>query len=339
MILEEKFTIPLLMYLSSSDRFSNHKFLVVGEEYLDALNENKHVTFLRSPLGKNIIINLFIFIKSIYSAKRIITHGSALSIFFVFFPWQIKKLIWPIHGGIDIPKSDKGKTFSEKLLLSVKRRIKYHATGVEEDSQIVNNILNTRSQFIYSPTYLSNVCSNLKEEKEFIYRNKLNRMNLLVGNSTDPSNRHSEIFALIEESQIEFNAIYSILSYGIYEDYKNAIIDEGNNKFKNKFIPITQFMDITEYLKLLDKMDVVIFNHERQEAMGATIQLLSLGKLIFLNSKSPAYQSFKRRGYQVFDNKEIRNLKDSNYLDLRINRELLMNDYSIEQIDNFYSSL
>ena len=51
-------------------------------------------------------------------------------------------------------------------------------------------------------------------------------------------------------------------------EYKDGIY------FWRKFKPLVDFMPFDEYLNLLAKVDIAIFNHKRQQAMGNTTILL-----------------------------------------------------------------
>jgi hypothetical protein len=153
---------------------------------------------------------------------------------------------------------------------------------------------------IFSPVYLSNVSNRLKRSEDFLYKNGFTQKCVLVGNSTDPSNNHFSAFEKLYLSGLNPLNVISILSYGDFDDYKNNVIKNGIELFGSAFKPITHFMRLNDYLNLLDEVDFAIFNHDRQEGMGVTIQLLSVGKPVFFNPRSPAYCSFVRRGYKVF---------------------------------------
>ena len=262
-----------------------------------------------------------------------------LSLFFLLFPQKIKDIIWVIQGGVDIPLSNKSKNLREYLDLVFKRKIKSHTTHIKEDSDIVNKILGVNTDFKYSPCYLSNTFTNIKDESDFVYDKGFSHKNILLGNSTDPCNNHIEALQIVQKSGVNPQMMSSILSYGIYESYKENVIDVGEKMFGQKFNPVTKFMPLGEYLKLLNSIDYAIFNHKRQEAMGVTIQLLSLAKPIFFNPQSPAYQSLIRRGYVVFNIYELEMFKDIKTVDLRKNRELLFKDYSIDVLNSFYTNL
>jgi hypothetical protein len=339
MVADEKFTLPLIKYLINDLRLKNHRFLIVDLNQNASLIKNENLVTLTCPLRYNLIGNFFKFILEVSKADKIITHGAPLSYFFILCPWVLSKVFWAIQGGIDIPNTIISNSFAENINIKFKKRIRFHVSHIEEDSEFVNRTLGVQAKFIYSPTYLSNVTKSIKREAEFVYNKGFYSSNILVGNSNDPSNKHIQVFDLLMTCDLKPAAVYSILSYGIYSEYKKQIVEEGFKRFGKNFISVTEFMGLDEYIKLLDKIDYVIFNHERQEAMGATIQLMSLAKPIFFNPVSPAYISFKRRGYNVFSNQELRNFEKINSVDLRCNRDLLIRDYSIDNLNSFYINL
>lgn len=338
MVADKIFALPLVNFILNDLKLDNHRFLILNHDNIYQ-NKNDNVVLLTSPLRKNLLINVFRFCKEVLKSDKIIAHGAPLSFFFILLPWKHKSVIWPIHGGIDIPISNKSKTILECIDKKFKKRIGFHATHIEEDSIYTNKVLSSKAKFVYTPMYLSNTINILKDEDAFLFKGGFKNKLVLVGNSTDPSNNHLEAFHILNKSELKPNKVFSILSYGIYEDYKINVIEHGKRMFGTNFIPIIDFLDLNQYLKLLNEIDFVIFNHERQEAMGVTIQLLSLGKPIFFNEKSPVFKSLKRRGYHVFSLNEIGDFINLNNLDLRKNKELLHNEYSIGVLKTFYTQL
>ncbi len=335
---DDKFTIPLMKYLLTDLKLENHRFLVIGKKNETGF-KSSFVARIKIPNRFYFFSNLFTFIREVYKADVIIAHAAPLAYFFLLLPNKINKVIWVIHGGIDIPLSNKSKKLTEYLDLLFKRKIKSHTTHIQEDSDIVNRTLGINADFIYSPGYLSNTFTNIKDGSEFVYKKGFSNKNILLGNSTDPHNNHIEALEIVEKACIEAEMITSILSYGVYESYKENVISVGEKMFGQKFNPVSKFMPLSDYLKLLNSIDYAVFNHKRQEAMGVTIQLLSLAKPIFFNPQSPAYQSLIRRGYVVFNIYELEKFKDIKSVDLRKNRELLLKEYSLEVLNSFYTNL
>ncbi len=100
--------------------------------------------------------------------------------------------------------------------------------------------------------------------------------------------------------------IYCPLSYGIFLEYRDKVIKMGKDLFGEKFVPMTEFMKLDEYLFFINTIDLAIFNHKRQEAMGVILHLLYYGKVVYMNKNSTSFKSFKCRGFKVFDNDLIK---------------------------------
>jgi hypothetical protein len=111
-------------------------------------------------------------------------------------------------------------------------------------------------------------------------------INILVGNSADPSNNHLDVLDKLEAHKNENIKIYVPLSYG------NQVIAEEKKRFGDKFIPRTEMMPFQNYLEFMGLIDIAIFNHKRQQAIGNTITLLGLRKKVFIRSDVVQWQFF-----------------------------------------------
>jgi hypothetical protein len=94
------------------------------------------------------------------------------------------------------------------------------------------------------------------------------------------------------------------LSYGI-QDYAREIIQYGSGKLDNNFVPLTDFMPIEEYNKIISSCSIVIMNHLRQQAVGNIVIMMYFGAKIFLNKENPVYEFFKNNGAVVFSMEEL----------------------------------
>ena len=72
--------------------------------------------------------------------------------------------------------------------------------------------------------------------------------------------------------------------------------------------------------------------------MGVTLTLLSLGKIVYVNSNTTSYKSFKKRGFQIFDNRLIFSEGPLVNRDVTVNKKLLTRYYSekllLSSLDN-----
>lgn len=329
----DKFTKPLAKMMIEDVRFHDHFFISLP--VLEQLNSNS-IVYLKSPLSKHLWYNFFKLFFLCFKAKKIVLHGALLMHFFFVFPFFLRKTLWVIYGyEINIIKNPKNTI--DKITKHVLKKVNGHILHICEESNEVNNILNSKAKFYYSPTYLSNTVElNLFTNKDI---STIEKINVLVGNSTDPTNEHISIFEMIENNLSHINKIYCPLSYGDHEVYKNKIIEEAYRKFGDQFVPITNFMSLEEYKEFLNSIDVAIFNHNRQQAMGITLTLMSLGKIVYMRSRTTSYESLIRRGFRVFDNKLIKHDGVKKNRQIAENKKLLEENYSKLNLINFYLSL
>jgi hypothetical protein len=130
--------------------------------------------------------------------------------------------------------------------------------------------------------YLSNVVDpKITSEPDLTYKH--HGLNILLGNSADPSNNHIEALERLLPFKGQEIKIYAPLSYGD-QNHANKVISQGKEWFGDKFVPMTYFMPFEVYLEFLKSIDIAIFNHRRQQAMGNSIMLLGMGKTIFMRS-------------------------------------------------------
>jgi hypothetical protein len=338
MVPDEKFTIPLKNHLLYELKAKNHFFLFFTFD--KTIQKEENVTSILLPFRKFFFSNIKMFLKSISNANIILTHAAPSLYLFLLAPNKVKKMIWVYHGGIDIPKPFSLRcNILEFINILFKKSIRFHSGHMIEDSNIINKNLKSKAKFLYNPSYLSNTWNRIKTCENFIYLNGFENVRVLVGNSTDPHNNHIGAFEILNNANLNPLSVCSLLSYGKYEQYKNVVIEEGIKYFGDKFLPITQFLELNKFVEIIDELDFIIFNHDRAEATGATIQLLSLAKPIFFNPISPAYKSFVNRGYVVFSIYDLEKFKDIKSVDLRKNRELLIKEYSLEVLNSFYTNL
>lgn len=284
-------------------------FIVIDEHNLtntpDFKLNHSILIKVKLPLFKNITSNIYLIRNYFKDADKIIMHSNTLLLFLFLFKKVLSKTAWIIYGSEDmyiLPTNE--LSFSEKLLQNIKIRVLskvgYHITHIKGDSEWCNDFYGSNAQFINSPVYLSNTVETINFYQTDITQKK--PLTILVGNSTDPSNNHEEIFNWLVPYKNEIN-VFCPLSYGQYLEYKNKIKKLGDELFGNQFFPIENFMSITEYQDFLNSVDIVIFNHKHQAAMGVSLTAMCLGKIIYLCEETNSFKMLKEKGFEVFSNK------------------------------------
>lgn len=109
---------------------------------------------------------------------------------------------------------------------------------------------------------------------------------------------------ILERYKTEDIRICAPLSYG---DPQHAlkVVEAGKAIFGNKFVALTNLMPVDAYLIFLTQIDIAIFNHRRQQAMGNTITLLGLGKKVFMRAGTTHSNFLNAIGVKVFDTGEF----------------------------------
>lgn len=328
-----KFTTPLTKFLINDGRFKDHHFLSITSS---GIEETDQISSFRSPISRNLFCNINKFLRLSFKADKIILHGPVMIHFLFMFPFFLKKIVWSINGyELGIISNSKG--LYPKMVRFVFKHIYGHLTHVKGDSDFANAVLKSKAKYLYSPMYLSNLVETNCFYSEDV--SKKQKVNVLVGNSTDPTNNHIDIFNILEGQIEEIDKIYCPLSYGIFQEYKDSIIKDGTKRFGDKFIALTDFMTIEEYYEFLKTIDVAIFNHNRQQAMGVTISLLSLGKVVYVKEGTTSYDSLTKRGFAIFDNTLIEKEGIKCNRSVTVNKELLERYYSKEQLLESYLKL
>ena len=181
--------------------------------------------------------------------------------------------------------------------------------------------------------------SNLYKEYN-IKPKEHNTTNIQVGNSADPTNNHLEVFEKLEKYKDEDIRVIVPLSQG-NKEYAKEVIKKGKSIFGTKFEALTDFMPFEKYLQQLSEIDIAIFNHNRQQAMGNTITLLGLGKKVYLNPKTVQWEFFKHYSIQIFslDNMTLKNLENQNkQFNIDCIKQLFSKDKLIEDLNKVFNA-
>jgi len=289
----DKFIPPFIEFINKYFDSNEHIFILLGEKKISyGMQEYQNVIWIDK---KYKVLNLM---KYLYKAKKIIIHGlwneHFLKILY-FNPWLLKKSYWIMWGG-DFYFPEKQSWIKKQVIKKIGNFITY----IRGDYELVKKWYKAKGNYYKCFMYLSNVYKDhkiqLKKNNNIIY--------IQIGNSADPTNNHFEILERLSKYKDENIKIYAPLSYGDMA-YAEKVIKEGKKIFKDKFIPLTDFMQFDKYLEFLSNIDIAIFAHNRQQAMGNIITLLGLGKKVYMRSNITPWQMFEELGVKVFDVENI----------------------------------
>lgn len=124
---------------------------------------------------------------------------------------------------------------------------------------------------------------------------------ILLGNSSDPSGNQMDAIHYLLMREKEKYEVYCLLSYGDREVYE-WISDYGRSALGGRFHSINKFMEREPYIRFMNEMDIVVMYHNRQQAAGAIMTALALGKPVFLKAKSPLFAQLSEIGIKAVYN-------------------------------------
>lgn len=292
----DKFIPLFIQFVNSNFDNVKHRFFVlktIKEQEQYQLPKNINNVYLITGYFKNV----FAFFRHLYQSEKIMIHGlfsRALVLLLFLQPWLLKKCYWVMWGG-DFYFPEKQSWLKKQVI----KRMGHFITYIKGDYELVQKWYGANGEYHECFMYSSNLYKeyNIKPKEH-------DTINIQLGNSADPTNNHIEVLQSLVRFKDENIQIFVPLSYG-NKDYAEEVIAKGQEIFGNKFMPLTDFMPFEAYLEFLSEIDIAIFAHKRQQAMGNTITLLGLGKKVYMRSDITPWQLFEDIDVRIFDVKNI----------------------------------
>lgn len=298
-----------ISFVDEIDPDNFHEYLIWRKKK-SVLRKAEHIT-IKDYSVKNLLFNLSFQWRSyslLKSADRIILHGLnevLTMVWLLIYPKStFKEIIW-FYWGSELHKYKIGHlTYKQKLLLRIQSRalkkISYLAVGMSSEYEEITKFFSLQTKAIWSFKYPSNVVELVPEsssvEKPFIVPSHLR---IMIGHSADPSNEHAKILHQTYErlDKKDDFTIYTPLSYGSNEKLDETI-ELGKSLFSNRFIPITEVLQLDDYRLFLLGINAAVFPQQRQQGMGNITFLLANGATVFLNPDANHARFFKEKGIE-----------------------------------------
>lgn len=296
---------PLKSLIESKFPHQDHRFWLSAAKDKYGIAEGQNVYF-----GNN---NFFAAIKAyarliteMHTAKIVMLHGlfnTRLLVLLALMPWLTSKCYWVVWGGdlyqYKTSKNSWRSRLKEPFRRLVIRRVGHLVTYIKGDVELARQWYGAKGIHHECIMYLSNVVDpKLMGESGATFRHE--GLHILLGNSAASSNNHIEALERLLPFKDQNIRIFAPLSYG-NQSYANEVIGLGKAWFGDKFVPMTDFMPFEQYLEFLKSLDIAIFNHQRQQAMGNTITLLGMGKTVFMRSDVSHWRFLKGLGIKLND--------------------------------------
>ncbi len=297
----QKFTEPFIDFVEQHFDSSEHRF-IIREDDKFVVKARENVVLVPKSIGRIALLKLYY--TEFKSAEKIFLHGlfaKDLVKILALQYWVLKKCYW-IMWGADLyhfifrKRSVRANIF-ERVRAFVIRRIGHLVSYIDGDIAMARQWYGASGQAHRCFMYSSNLYKPLPEVSA---GESSTQTVILVGNSADPRNEHLEILERIAPFAGENIRVVAPLSYG-RKRYADAVIAEGQRIFGDKFQALTGFMPLNDYVRLLSEVDIAVFNHRRQQAMGNKISLLGLGKKVYMRSDITPWALFAEEGIKVFN--------------------------------------
>lgn len=329
-------TLKYYEFIKENFNLEEHEFVFFkrGNAHNVSFKNTKVITINRS-------VELMKIIPKIYNSKNIIFHSlylQKLIMVFFFQPWLLKKCNWVIWGGDLYSYGNEKKALKAKVVEMMRRVVIRNIGGIithiKGDYELAKSWYGAKGEYYYSFMYPSNLyeaydLSKVDKNHDVIY--------IQIGNSASLSNNHMEVIEKLKKYKNKSIEIICPLSYGNV-GHRDKVIKEGKRIFGGKFTPITTYMPFEEYLGLLAKIDIAIFNHKRQQAMGNITTLLGLGKKVYIRNDITSWDFCKDHGLKVFSsNDEFTDLFEE--MDKRIKENNIANVKNIFSEEELISDL
>lgn len=181
---------------------------------------------------------------------------------------------------------------------------------IPSEYKIFSSITGLKKKYYYLPMPIDPL--KRTDASKYIDDKKINiGKTILLGNSSTPTNCHRDIIDRLASMRNNKSIkIICPLSYGDFE-YREDVIRYGKNKFGDRFIPITEYTSLEDYIEILKKCDVGIFNNNRQQGMGNIGILLALGKKVYIRKDTSMWDYFSGMGIKIYEIAQLEFIDDT----------------------------
>ena len=325
----EKFISSYIKFVNDNLDMNEHYFIVIGgvsvkkmpiPEYLNVRYisfEEEFNIFLK--FIKQVYILYHVLLKEAKNSEQVYFHGlfhKKTILFLYIFRKLLKKSNWIVWGGdLYCFQNRNYESLKNRIWYKiddyVKGNIEYVNTLVPGDYDIAKRYYNVKGKY----KEMRYPCELVEMDLDKFKIVNKRETYIQVGNSGNPSNNHLEVLKCLEKYKDFDIKIFAVLSYAGTKEYVNKVKNYGEKLFGSKFIAIMDFMPYEKYWEYLSNIDILIFNHKRQQGLGNIVMLSYFEKKIYLRSDISSWDyltgniGLRLNDYAQIQNKILRNLK------------------------------
>lgn len=330
----DKFIPPYIDFIEEhfQDFSTRHEFYIAGDRTKYPYKARNNVVHAASGrLG--VVKYLAALAKAIHRSDKVILHGlfkARIVQLLSCMPWVHKKCYWVIWGGDLYRYQAAGIGWRRRtdafLRRFVIRRLGHLVSCIPGEYELARRWYGASGKLHRCFTYPSNLYI---DGPAYECPNQV--LNIQIGNSADPANHHHEILERLLPFRDENIVIHAPLSYGD-PAHAQSVADVGKVLFGDKFRAQTDFIPLDEYRTFLAQMDIAIFNHNRQQAIGNATTLLGLGKKVYLRRGTTSWSFYADLGVTVFDSAQL-NISGIDETTAAANRKIISEYFSLPNLE------
>ncbi len=246
---------------------------------------------------------LFAIPRAARRADKVICHSLVQKYVLVLLflrPWLRRKTCW-ILWGHDLYQYRRAKeSLVTRLLEAMRRRVipgfAQVASATPGDGELLREVYGYAGPYLNVFTYPNSIVRPVPVPA----RDPAAPLRVLVGHSAHDDNRHEDLLrrlAALDDGRLQ---VVCPLSYGD-RGVAARVATLGRELFGERFQPLLQLVPYEDYLRLLAGVDLALFGNDRQKAMGNVRQLLGMGKKVFMQPGTTAWQHMTSLGLRLFD--------------------------------------
>lgn len=317
---DDKATLRDIRFLRMNYSADNNPLFVIGRFHDNDYSEYSNV--IKIPETAKGYMSLF---NKMQQADRIHLHGLyslPMIAWLAFHPGICKRCNWIIWGDDLYTMTKRKTTILSRIFLKLRKyavtNMNSVATNIPGDVEILKRILDKDIKYYQLWTEKSELGTiTVKRQRDCEGR----KVKILLGNSATRTNCHEEALQRLKKYADEDMQIICPLSYGDME-YGEQIARYGEQLLGEKFIPLMTYMPKDEYFKLLGDIDIGVFAHDRQQAMGNIVALLYAGKKVFMRKDISSYQFLHdNNGLKIYDFEQIGQINFTELCDMSFDVE------------------
>jgi len=321
----DKFIPAFIDFVRSQTNNSDHRFFIqldaekrvdmpTGDDIvsLDSVTASLEMMNAMKHAEKIILHSLWV-----YDANRILLEN---------LKW-LKRCYWNMWGG-DFYNPENQPSGTHTLI----KNMGYCLTDVDGDYELARQWYDTQATHLRCMGYPSNVFSDSVVERE-----ESDCLRILVGNSADPSNNHLGVLPRLAQFINQPVEIFAPLSYGD-KTYAAQVCEWGETLLADQFKPMHEVLPLEKYQRFMESIDIAVFNHNRQQALGNIIPLIGMGKKVFMQSDTAHARRLSEQGISIFPIEKLSSERLSSDIATENNRQIT-HHYSADRLRSDWANV